>query len=138
MILKVDTHTHTVASGALFDTEFIPPGTEFAFKVAAENLTLTEAIALGALLWIFAQGSITIGGRGRAGFGEVLVAGLSMKLISRGPNPYEFKHVEEPITDERTINDMLSRNNASAPEPKDHSKKPADKGDMAHVQETEQ
>ncbi|MDR2713236.1 MAG: CRISPR-associated RAMP protein [Clostridiales bacterium] len=67
----IDRDTHTVASYALFDTETIPAGTEFRLHVIAENLTMQEAECFGQLMSYFAKGGITVGGRSRAGLGEV-------------------------------------------------------------------
>jgi CRISPR/Cas system CSM-associated protein Csm3 (group 7 of RAMP superfamily) len=35
----IDRDTHTAVGNALFDTEVIPAGTEFVFRLSAENLT---------------------------------------------------------------------------------------------------
>lgn len=75
-----DTHTANTGTGALFDTEAIPAGTEFALRVTAENLTEEEARIFGELMQYFAEGGITVGGRSRAGLGMVKVEGISLTL----------------------------------------------------------
>jgi CRISPR-associated RAMP protein (TIGR02581 family) len=79
----IDRDTHTTVDGALFDTETIPPGTTFKFRIIAENLSnavdghashsedISEADCLGQILAYFAQGGISVGGRSRAGLGGV-------------------------------------------------------------------
>ena len=67
----IDRDTHTTTPNALFDTESIPAGTEFTFRVDAENLTKQEAEILLQLLDVLAKGSISVGGRSRAGLGKV-------------------------------------------------------------------
>jgi len=69
----IDRDTHTTASGALFDTEAIPAGTEFSLRMTAENLLEDEARAFSDLLAYFARGGITVGGRSRSGLGQVSV-----------------------------------------------------------------
>ena len=69
----IDRDTHTAVSGALFETEVIPTGTEFSLLVIAENLTKEEAEIFSELMEYFADGGITIGGRARAGLGIISV-----------------------------------------------------------------
>ncbi len=51
----IDRDTHTAASKALFDTETIPAGTEFCFRMIAENLTIDEAECIGKIMNYFAE-----------------------------------------------------------------------------------
>jgi len=76
----IDRDTRTTASGALFDTEAIPAGTAFSLRVTAENLTVEEARAFRDLLLYFADGGIPVGGRSRAGLGQVRVDGIALTL----------------------------------------------------------
>jgi CRISPR-associated RAMP protein (TIGR02581 family) len=75
----IDSDTHTAAQGALFNTEVIPAGTEFSFKVIAENLTSNQAQCLGEVLSFFAQGGINLGGRIRSGLGHVTLQNIGLK-----------------------------------------------------------
>ena len=79
----IDRDTHTVADKALFDTEFVPSGTIFSFRVDAENLTKDEAMVFLDLLDAFADSSITVGGRSRAGLGQVRLDNCSYTVWKR-------------------------------------------------------
>jgi CRISPR-associated RAMP protein (TIGR02581 family) len=97
----IDRDTHTTASGALFDTETIPPGTRFMFRVIAENLAdakgKSEADCLGQILAYFAQGGINVGGRSRAGLGGVSAEYKSGKAsrMRQGRYAPEIKTLKE-------------------------------------------
>jgi CRISPR-associated RAMP protein (TIGR02581 family) len=95
----IDRDTHTTAHSALFDTETIPSGTEFAFRVIAENLTAEEAQYFGELFGYFAQGGIAVGGRSRAGLGGVSVAGDDLKITVSYLKQGEFVPVTEELPD---------------------------------------
>jgi len=77
----IDRDTHTVIDRALFDTEVIPSGTEFLFRVSAENLTGKEATIFSELMLHFAEGGISVGGRSRAGLGVVSVKDIMTALF---------------------------------------------------------
>jgi CRISPR-associated RAMP protein (TIGR02581 family) len=76
----IEPDTHTAKAGALFDTEVIPSGTEFNFRVIAENLDSNQAQYLGEVLSFFAQGEISLGGRIRAGLGHVVLRDINLKV----------------------------------------------------------
>ena len=99
----------------------------FEFKLSAENLTLKESEYLGDLLWLFADGGITVGGRGRAGFGEISITSMKIKLTYRVRNQdtYRIENKEDTIQNERTIHDVLDELKIYALEPHDHTKQPA-------------
>ena len=90
----IDRDSHTVASAALFETESVPAGTEFSFRVDAENLTQKEAENLMKLMDVFAEGEITVGGRSRAGLGKVMLEQRTYKIWNR---------VEGAFPEEKTI-----------------------------------
>jgi len=87
----IDRDTHTVVDRALFDTEVIPSGTEFLFRVSAENLTKEEAKMFSELMLYFAGGGITVGGRSRAGLGTISIKSIMTEIFymdKKNKNPY--------------------------------------------------
>ena len=78
--VAIDRDTRTAFSGALFDTEVVPSGTAFDFAASAENLTPEEASLFGKLMEYFAEGNITVGGRSRAGLGNVELRDVTVKI----------------------------------------------------------
>jgi len=78
--VAIDRDTRTALGGALFDTEVVPSGTMFDFKASAENLTSDEADLFGSLMEYFADGNITVGGRSRAGLGNVELRDVSVTI----------------------------------------------------------
>jgi len=79
----IDRDTHTAVRGALFDTEYIPKGTKFAFRLDAENLTACEWEKLRELIDYFGNGGIRVGGRSRAGLGEVSLEEITYTFWER-------------------------------------------------------
>ena len=79
----INRETHTTANGALHDIEVIPAGTEFSFRVIAENLTKIEAETLGNLLKSFSEGCIQVGGLSRSGLGCVSLGSMAVKITYR-------------------------------------------------------
>jgi CRISPR-associated RAMP protein (TIGR02581 family) len=75
-----DTHTAASDSGALFDTEVVPAGTDFIFRVIAENLTANQARYLTELITYFGIGGITLGGRSRSGLGQVELENVRLRV----------------------------------------------------------
>ena len=84
----INRDTKTAASSALFDTETIPAGTLFEFRLSAENLSADEAKYSGELMSYFAQGEIIVGGRSRAGLGRVSVEQFQLKISFVEKNKY--------------------------------------------------
>jgi len=80
----IDRDSHTAVSGALFDTEIIPAGTPFDFRIVAENLTEKEASCLSRLIVYFAEGNILLGGRSRSGLGKVELTDLRLTISKMG------------------------------------------------------
>ena len=81
--VAIDRDTRTAFGGALFDTEVVPSGTVFNFIASAENLSPDEAELFGKLIEYFSEGNITIGGRSRAGLGNVQLRDVNVTLFSR-------------------------------------------------------
>jgi CRISPR-associated RAMP protein (TIGR02581 family) len=100
--VAIDRDTHTVAGKALFDTEFVPSGTAFTFRLDAENLTGDEAEALLQLLDVFASGDISVGGRSRAGLGRVRLVNQTYTLKKRGSGGSLVPEVV-PVTRENVV-----------------------------------
>ena len=96
--VAIDRDTHTAVGGALFDTEVVPSGTTFTFTASAENLTVHEAGLFGKLMEYFAQGNITIGGRSRAGLGNVKLSNVDVTIIHRSESE-DFPIDETKIKD---------------------------------------
>ena len=84
----INRDTRTTVSGALFDTETIPAGTLFKFRLNAENLSTDEARCSGELMSYFAKGEISVGGRSRAGLGRVSVEQFLLKISYVEKNKY--------------------------------------------------
>lgn len=78
--VAINRDTHTAINGALFDTEVIPSGTVLRFTASAENLTVEEAAFFGQLMEYFAEGNISVGGRSRAGLGNVELQNVQVKI----------------------------------------------------------
>jgi len=89
-----DTHTALGDSGALFDTEVVPSGTVFSFIASAENLEIDEADWFSKLLEYFANGNITVGGRSRAGLGNVKLQNITATIQYAVPSGFP---IEEKI-----------------------------------------
>jgi len=106
-----DTHTVVTSTGALFDTEVIPSGTEFSLRIVAENLTQEEAVMFSELLEYFAQGGITVGGRSRAGLGMVSLEGIEVKVSLMEKR--RFTPVTEAIKDVTGLADFLAEKEAA-------------------------
>jgi CRISPR/Cas system CSM-associated protein Csm3 (group 7 of RAMP superfamily) len=91
----------------LFDTETIPPGTEFSLRVIAENLKEDEAKCLGQLMGYFAEGGIAVGGRSRAGLGRVTAKGMKFSISYMQKGQFmPHKVIFEDVTSE-TLADKL-------------------------------
>ena len=88
--VAIDRDTRTAFGGFLFDTEVVPSGTAFNFMASAENLTPDEADLFGKLLEYFADGNITVGGRSRAGLGNVELTKIKV-------NAYRMEQGDFPI-----------------------------------------
>jgi len=97
----IDRDTHTTATSALFDTEVIPSGTKFSFRIAAENLGREELLIFGEIVQYFTQGGISVGGRSRAGLGQVSVSDISAEyhFIQKGSFSLEQKKMENTDND---------------------------------------
>jgi CRISPR-associated RAMP protein (TIGR02581 family) len=97
--VTIDRDTHTAAGGALFETETVPAGTKFEFRLSAENLEHKEAETLSKLLQYFAEGNILVGGRSRAGLGEVILSHIKGKVWKaeqgKFPVPIEFDGLDK-------------------------------------------
>jgi len=78
--VAIDRDTRTAVGGALFDTEVVPSGTTFDFSASAENLTPEEATLFGELMQYFADGNITVGGRSRAGLGNIKLSDVTVEI----------------------------------------------------------
>jgi CRISPR-associated RAMP protein (TIGR02581 family) len=97
--VKINPDTRTVKSSALFDTEVIPAGTEFHFRLSAENLENDEAEILRELLKYFGEGNITVGGRSRAGLGEIRLEDYKIQVYlpvsGQFPKLKEFNLIDD-------------------------------------------
>jgi CRISPR-associated RAMP protein (TIGR02581 family) len=87
----INRDTHTAVGGALFDMEFISADARFVFRLSADNLAPDEGNQLFNLLGYFAQGGIRVGGRSRAGFGEVKLDDIKCELYLPGPDGFPVK-----------------------------------------------
>ena len=104
--VAIDRDTRTAIDGALFDTEAVPSGTSFRFIASAENLTSDEAKLFGELMEYFANGNLTIGGRSRAGLGNVELRNVYVKVYRAisGSFPAEEK---EKCCDKNQIKEAI-------------------------------
>jgi len=102
-----DTHTVVTSTGALFDTEVIPSGTEFSLRIVAENLTQEEAAMFSELLEYFAQGGITVGGRSRAGLGMVSLKEIEVEVsyMEKGCFAPKLKKIEDIYKEDKEKKD---------------------------------
>jgi CRISPR-associated RAMP protein (TIGR02581 family) len=97
--VHIDRDTGIAANGALFDTEVIPAGTEFDFRLSAENLEYQEAEDLCNLIAYFREGNITVGGRSRAGLGEISLEHYKIKLYLYEPEKFPTYTVYDNFVD---------------------------------------
>jgi CRISPR-associated RAMP protein (TIGR02581 family) len=102
----IDRDTHTTAQGMLFDTEFIPAGTVFSFRLDAENLTSDESETLIQLLDYFAEGGILVGGRSRAGLGRVKLKNATYTVWTREEGMFPVK--QEPASQAELLSILRS------------------------------
>ena len=105
--VAIERDTHTAYGGALFNTETMPSGTSFRFIASAENLVSEEAFLFGKLIEYFADGNITVGGRSRAGLGNIELRDVDIKIYRMGKDGFPVS--EAPIrcgTDE--ISEVIS------------------------------
>jgi len=96
--VAIDRSTRTARGGALFDTEVVPSGTEFRFIASAENLSEYEAELFGKLIEFFADGNITVGGRSRAGLGNIELCDVKLTVYRGAPGEFPMP-IEVDIND---------------------------------------
>jgi len=105
--VAIDRDTRTAVPGALYDTEVVPSGSVFNFIASAENLTSGESKLFGELIEYFAEGNITIGGRSRAGLGNVKLRNVKVTIYSAVPGGFPVS--EEISCDQNEIKEAVCK-----------------------------
>ena len=80
----IDRATLTVADGKLFQEQTLPPGSRFDARIVLPNARKADAKALCALLQgIDGESPLVLGAHGRAGWGRVKQAALSLRVLGQ-------------------------------------------------------
>ena len=80
--VAIDRDTGTARSGALFDFEIVPVGTEFAFEAILENIEDWQVGLFGIVLKLWERGEIAIGGKTSIGMGFGKLRDISVKFVN--------------------------------------------------------
>lgn len=80
--VAIDRDTGTASSGALFDFEVVPVGTEFTFEAILENVKDWQVGLFGIVLKLWERGEIAVGGKTSIGMGFGKLKDISVKMVN--------------------------------------------------------
>lgn len=111
--IAIDRRTGAVYPRALYDVEFIEPGTRFRFKIRCRNLPNYALGLLAAILKLLHAGEVKLGGFKTRGFGQVKLEDLVISVRDFGEKneKLRLRAIEEGVDMEVDVSDVAEIHN---------------------------
>ncbi|MCS7132732.1 MAG: CRISPR-associated RAMP protein Csx7 [Aigarchaeota archaeon] len=106
--IAINRRTGAVFGGALYDVEFVEPGTRFRFEIRCRNLPNYAIGLLSAVTRLLHEGGVKVGGFKTRGFGRVKVIDPEMKIIDFGESKnLRLRPLEAGVDMEVDVSDIV-------------------------------